>query len=314
MASLEHAEAEINAKKLQGMHVSFSVGGEPTYEWDTFRWFVEACDQTAERCGVPIYKAITTNGFYLEETRDFLSSEFDHVLLSIDGPAEIQNKQRPAPGGAPSYPTVFESGKHFSQHARGFSVRATVSSDSVRFLSDLVQFFVGSFGAETDIVLEPLVEIGRALSDLSASPPPPIRFASALWDAMLYGDSVGANVSSSCFNARRIVRTFCQAVAMPAFVVTTSGLVTICARDADGTDYSFGEYDGAIGRFVLDQERLAELRKLAILPQRCYDCIAKWHCAGDCPDTRVVGIERCETIRLLLVWHLQRLAEQGEPI
>jgi radical SAM protein with 4Fe4S-binding SPASM domain len=308
-AAVRHAEEQVRKHAMKSLHVSFSVGGEPTYEWETFLWFVEMCNHAARKLGVTAYKAITTNGFYDEKVRSFLCKEFDHILLSIDGPQAIQDAHRPTAAGKSSFAVVVDSGRTFAREAKRFAVRATVSDFSAPSLNEVVEFFVASFGKATEIVLEPMVEIGRASARAGSDPAPPgqLQFARAFWSAYRTGMTLGVKVASSCFNATRIVRTFCKSVSMPSFVVTSSGNVTICARDAGGKDYGYARYEPESGRFRVDEVRLGQLAAMTQLPGKCSDCICLWHCAGDCPDTRLVGIDRCEANRLLLSWHLRYL-------
>lgn len=305
-SALEYASQEIKEKELRGLHVSFAVGGEPTYRWDLFHHFVDMVNECASSLNVKLRKSITTNGFYSEQVRKFLVSEFDSILLSFDGPREIQNTHRPAKSGQGSYSIVSKSAKYFAENAKSFNVRATISSLSVHVMKDLVQFFYDNLGPKTDVVLEPLVKIGRAKDMKVARPPSEMDFARNLWKAHLLGLKLGMKVINSGFNTNRIVRSFCHAMTMPSFTVTINGCVTACERDADGSDYSYGVFSEAKKTFEINPNKLHENARLAEMPNECLDCVCKWHCAGDCPDIRRLGYNRCKSNEWLLEQELSR--------
>lgn len=305
-AALKHASDEIKRRGLRGLHVSFAVGGEPTLNWELFCYFIAEVNKCASLLGVKIMKSITTNGFYSHKIRKYLCSEFDSILLSFDGPAEIQNLHRPTKTGGESYSVVLESARYFSAYAKSFSVRATISSLSVHRMAELVDFFYTNLGKNTDIVLEPMVNIGRAKSTKIVSPPDEMDFAKNYWQAYLLGLKLGVKVIYSGFSPNRLICSYCNAMTIPSFTVTTDGRLTTCERDCEASDYGYGAYSEKEKKFVVDHSKLRQNILLAEMPNACADCICKWHCAGDCPDLRRVGYNRCESNKWLLLQELCR--------
>ena len=144
----------------------------------------------------------------------------------------------------------------FASRAKSFSVRATISAASVHLMPALVKFFVGHFGPKVDIVFEPLVPIGRAVRQACGLTPRSGEFARRFWEARVRGLELGVKVATSAFNPNRIVSTFCNAMCMPSFTVTTGGVVTTCERDCDGVDYRYGVWARERHCFGLDPKRL----------------------------------------------------------
>ena len=107
--ALEHAGNEIRSRGLKALHVSFAVGGEPTCRWSVFHDFVLAVNKKALDLGVPCFKSITTNGFYQQKVAEFVSAQFDSVLLSFDGPQAVHDFHRPTKSGTSSYAQVLEN-------------------------------------------------------------------------------------------------------------------------------------------------------------------------------------------------------------
>ena len=309
-AALQYAMKEISSNSLKGLHVSFAVGGEPTYRWKKFTNFVHQVNEAAQIANIELYKAITTNGYFGLKKREFLSSEFDSILLSFDGPQVVHDSLRPTKAGGSSFVRVLESAKYFSKHAKSFAVRCTVTALNLPDIEEIISFFIEKAGLKEkhDIVLEPMIAIGRAASSFSTQPSGE-AFAQAFWRAYQYGKTKGYCIKSSSFNVTRLVTTFCHAMSIPSFAVTTDGKVTACERDCDGQDYAYGIFDRTIGKFIFDKAALCRNEACAKVPSNCDSCICKWHCAGDCPDTRRFGYDRCIGNRFLLLAHLKELLE-----
>lgn len=309
-ASLDYAKKEIKEKNLKSLHVSFAVGGEPTLRWTLFKDFINKVNKLAKSLDVELYKSITTNGFYSSSKRTFLCQEFDNILLSFDGPIDIQNKHRPTYSGGGSYNTVFETAKYFSRNAKSLALRSTISSLSVNRMNDIVVFFLDNFGREIDIVFEPMVEIGRAKTTVEIRSPSPLDFAKHFWQAYEFATSNDIKLTTSGFNPERMVANFCYAMSLPSFTVTISGNVTACERDCEGLDYKYGHYVSEKGTFEIDLNLIKKNISLASMPEYCDKCICKWHCAGDCPDTRRFGYQRCDGNKYLLLKYLLKTAQQ----
>lgn len=311
LASIDYVKQKIKERNLKALHVSFAVGGEPTIRWNLFKEFVVKVNALAKSLNIELYKSITTNGFYSSSKRAFICQEFDSILLSFDGPSDIQNKHRPTRSGGDSYDTVFETAKHFSQHAKIFAIRSTISSLSINRLKELVFFFLNNFGKKVDLVLEPMVKIGRGKTTTEVTSPSSLAFAKHFWQAYNFATSNNISLTTSGFNPKRIVANFCYAMSLPSFTVTTNGIVTACERDCEGIDYNYGCYIPRKGTFKIDPNRIKKNISLVNMPEYCTECICKWHCAGDCPDTRRLGYQRCDGNKYLLLKYLSKIAKES---
>lgn len=82
-------------------------GGEPLLNFPLMRVVVPYAKQEAAKAGKTIFISITTNGSLLtDEVIAFIRDEDIKVLISFDGPPEIQNHQRPFKDGSGSYDSV----------------------------------------------------------------------------------------------------------------------------------------------------------------------------------------------------------------
>jgi len=304
--SIQFAFESAKQNKLKGINVSFAVGGEPTMDWNLFTQCVNRLEQAEEKYSVPIHLSMTTNGYYGQVKRRFIAEHLDSVLLSFDGPVDIQNLHRPALGGKPSYPLVLQSARFFLQNVQSFAIRSTVSNYSVQRMPEIVEFFLKQFGNKYDLIFEPLVPLGRAIRNAHlVSEPSQEEFVTYYIQSKELAKKNGLEIKTSAANHKRLVTSFCGAMSIPSFTVTTTGTITTCERDSTGENYGYGRFDPDTQTFVFDEQRIHDNISLLSLPQKCNNCFCKWHCAGDCPDLRTINYDRCYVNRRLVQYELE---------
>ena len=294
LSSIKYAFETAQKQKLRRVNISFAVGGEPTTNWNKFKLCINNIKEFENKFSIPSHLSMTTNGYYGNIKRTFIAKYFNSILLSLDGPPDIQNLHRPNRAMKESYNYVRESALFFIQNVKSFSIRATISNYSVKRMPEIVEFFYKEFGNKYHLVFEPLVPLGRANSfnDI-VSEPSQEDFVKYYIEAKEKGKELGIEVRTSAANQKRLVTGFCGAMSIPSFTVTTNGILTTCERDSDGENYWFCKFSPKTKEFILDEERKEYNKSLLKMPQKCNDCFCKWHCAGDCPDVRTINYDRC---------------------
>lgn len=290
--------------------VSFAVGGEPTLEWPLFKSTIKKIREYEQQNYfdvAKVYLSMTTNCYYGEAKRRFISDYFDTLTLSIDGPMEIHNIHRPTRNNNGSFEIVKKSCEYFINSTKiKVGLRSTVSSLNVRQLPNIVNYFHENFGNRYSITFEPLVQIGRALKNELESPNEE-EFAHYFWTAYCIGKKLGIKVTSSGVNINRLITRYCGAMSIPSFTVCTDGTITACHRDQDGQDYKYGRIDLSTNQIIIDSVQISKNIKLTEIPDKCIDCFAKLHCAGDCPDIRRINYSRCNFNRYIIFKELEEL-------
>jgi uncharacterized protein len=109
--TLETAKASIDflldsSGTREAVHVTF-FGGETLMNFKLLREVVAYANDQAAACGRRITFSLTTNGTLLtDEIIDFLSDNAVGVTVSMDGPAELQDKRRVYKNGKGSYAVI----------------------------------------------------------------------------------------------------------------------------------------------------------------------------------------------------------------
>ena len=317
-ASVKFAKEKVIENELKGINLSFAVGGEPTFDFERLKYCVEEFRKAAKEVNVSLTTSVTTNGYYDEDKSSWIAENIDNILVSVDGVADIQNMQRPSRGGQDSFEKVFNTLRIIYEKKQQLNVRSTISNKNVGRVKEFIDLLSENFPHDVNLVLEPLVPLGRGehLGGVGVSEPDQTEFAEKIWEAYCYAEDIkkSVKVSTSAMNADRLVSGFCGAMFIPSFTVTTNGIVTTCERDYTGQNYGYGFFDSEKKEFLIDNNKMEINKKRVEIPSKCNDCIGRYHCAGDCPDLRTIGYERCELIRFFIKNRLIRKLKRKEDI
>lgn len=287
------------------MAVGFHGGGEPTHAWAILNAAIDHARRRADQQGLELGLGLATNGVMSRARQEAVATTFPSVTLSLDGPAEIQDRQRPRCGGKPSHAAVMAFVEALHRHDTHFVVRCTVTHQTVDSLPDLVDFFVDRIGCRL-VHFEPAFAAGRAHSDQQQLPSP-ARFARAFAAATDRAAQRGIRVRYSAARLYGAFNSFCGCSQDP-LNITPDGDVTACFEVCDRANpkadtFIFGSYDRSTNGFVIDRRRLAFLRTFTVHHRpECRQCFARWNCSGDCPAKWSSGgpdSERCEMHRTI---------------
>lgn len=207
------------------------------------------------------------------------------LSVSLDGPAKIQNYQRPLAKGGASYSLVEAFLYKLDKAGFDYGLRSTITDFNAERMAEMVDFFHAHFNTK-QVQFEPLFVCGRCLtSPLRA--PSPRQFMKHFFKAKDCAEKYGINLSYSGLRVGLITNSFCGACS-DNFSITPKGQVTSCFEVLEKEDprselFFYGQYHAEEGRFAIDEDRRQTLLGLTVEEMEfCTDCLAKWHCAGDC--------------------------------
>ncbi|MGA9350042.1 MAG: radical SAM protein [Anaerolineae bacterium] len=267
--------------------VGFHGGGEPTYHWDLLVRCTRYAQKLAKRHHLRLQLSTATSGVLLPSRARWLAENMSGgSSISLDGPPEFQNPQRPIRGGRESFDAVYHTLKLWDSMCFSYGIRATITEESVSHMADIVSFVAAEFKTDK-LHFEPLFACGRCRTS-KMSAPDPEEFAKHYIEAQERAEEVGINLVYSGARTDELTDSYCGGGRARYLWVTHDGHVTACfevlEREDPRSDIFFiGRYDPESKSFLFDLERLAPLQKRRVQNLSCCaDCIAKWHCAGDC--------------------------------
>lgn len=303
--------------------VGFHGGGEPTVAWDQMMRCVRYARRKADRMGLDVELFAATNGLLSQSQRRYIARHFASVNVSLDGPRDIQDHNRPTVDGHGSFDAVRRTLHDFEKAGLHYGIRSTITADTAGRMTEIVEGLRSEFDFAY-LHLEPVWQCGRCVTTGERSPKDR-DFIANFTRAAARGRELGVAVTYSGARLGVLTSKFCAAPG-DGFSVLPEGTVTSCFEITDTADpradvFHYGGYDPASRTFKFDDERIAALRQLSVehIPY-CRDCFCKWHCAGDClakvfqksGSTTHNGSQRCGLNRALTLAHLDELvaAEQ----
>ena len=283
---LDEVLENVLSAKLSHMTVHFHGGGDVSAAWLLFVRAREYLGEITEPRGIAIRTSVGTNGMLNREQQKWVIRNIENATISIDGPPDIQDFQRPRPDGGPSFPMVSDTIRAFDEAGYPYGIRSTVTAESVFHLDEIVSYFCKHFGTRR-IKVEPMYPRGRGV-DSQVRPPDAVAFVENFRKARAIARDAGRDLEYSGVRLGTLTNVFCQA-AGESCGVTPDGWITGCYEVLNPTDplagrFFYGHYDRRLKRLVVDDEKRKRLFDLSVENKPfCAKCFCKWHCAGDCP-------------------------------
>jgi uncharacterized protein len=272
--------------KHKSVNLTIHGGGEPTVEFATLKEIVAEFCGRARAVGLQPSVVMGTNGTYDDSVHQWIVENNITVSISLDGPRDIQNRQRPFRSGEPSYDVVVHNLQGMVKAGRRVSVRATITDESVETMEEIVEL-ARQLGLAA-VHFEPVTLTGRSATS-ALSRPDAEQFIEKFLKCFLMGLKHDIDIKYSgmhCFG--RYQQKFCSACGQN-FCVTPDGNITTCyevleSNDPAASTFFIGKVDPVQGRVVLDQSRIEELKqRVAKNMDACKGCFLRYQCAGDCP-------------------------------
>jgi uncharacterized protein len=293
-ASIDFIVENALKKKSDNVNVGFHGGGEPLLSSNLplINYALAYLKETSSAAGLKSRADVVTNGVHSLETMQWAVENFDRINISIDGPEDIQNRQRPKKGGQGSFNDVVRTIKYLDQakakdgKSYNYGMRATITDYSVKRIPEILEFF-SSISRNKSFHLEPLFECGRCQTTGAKAPDPGV-FLEQMLIAEKRAKDLGVSFYYSGGSIDKISETFCGACG-GNFFITPTGFVTTCleaCREESPIFNSFkiGQYNETTGKIDFNLENIENLRNRKVTNMEfCEDCFAKYNCAGDCP-------------------------------
>ena len=315
---LIESAAELN---ISGIHLNM-FGGEPTVAPKTLRFATGYARKLASENNLHCRIAITTNGAMPADQTDWLCDNMDSIMISMDGPKDIQDLQR-----SKSFDRVYlNAAKIYEKIGKKLSFRVTVSEATVNRLPEIVDFFGHSFPG-VKIAVEPLFKIGRGKNEHCSSPDSQAFFNRFL-ESLPIVQAHGCQLKTSVLNLGAKTSQFCG-VAGTNFMIGPDGTVTTCNRmifsdEPAREKFIFGRFNDATGQFDFDESKHHWLSRLSTDSiATCSDCFAQSNCRGDCVANKAVldpenfwlnRSYRCEEIKKFIARVLFYVADNSDAV
>lgn len=303
-----------------GFAVSFHGAGEPTLAWDLLVRLSSYAREVAKQESLRVSLTTCTNGVMSAEHAHWLVRNTEGATVSLDGDAAIQDVTRPCRSGVGSFEQVAQTLDIFKSENFYHSIRATITSQNVCRMTDMVEMMTDRFGA-SHLQFDPVLVSGRCL-ETGCQAVDPDTFALEFMRASDRAHERGAELGFSILSVDSLRTYYCCAVS-DGLTVTHDGLVTscfdVCRPDHPFADrFIYGAYEPISREIRINREKLDRLRcRNACRLSTCENCFCKYMCAGDCTTNAMrqgfafmEGGGRCKMTQAIGAYLLARKGEE----
>ena len=283
-------------------------GGEPFCAEEVMDFAFHYAWLKAVEANCTVRFEVATNGVMDERGCRWSADSLDSIVLSLDGPADLQDRQRHRKDGKGSFAAVARSARLLSERAAELSFRVCVTAETAGRLPEIATWLCQEF-RPVAVSFEPLQPSAPSQA-AGLLPPDPWAFAQSFVRAAEILEAYGVLpvYAAADIGARRV--SFCP-VAQDVPIVSPNGKIAACYlleedRRGKGFDLELGKIEN--GAVLLDEAAVEATRGLNVRNEPfCADCFCKWHCAGGCHVNHVLPAEPgnydrlCIQTRLLTV-------------
>lgn len=309
--------AKISGGKTETVEIQFCGGGEPTFNWTAFENAVDYIEDLSRKYNIPHNIKLTSNCCYSNRAHiEYIAEHINHLHVSFDGCADIQNFQRPMANGNGSYDLVFAAVKTLFPLIKKrdgiCSLRPTVTNYSVGRMEEVTEMFCREFPMTDFIQFEPLNWVRKTDREGDLFAPEPHTFAQNFLKCCAIGRRRGVNIVSS-FGEITLVRprgSFCDSVLGYSLVLNHDGDIVNCAEASSDNPRTYKKF--LVGHLD-DDLNIEWFNTKHIMPQnKCNpSCYAWYHCGGGClhsiVDYEVNKEYRCELAREIVYEKLKAI-------
>lgn len=298
-------------------------GGEPFYAAEVIDFSVNYAMMQTAVLGMTVHFEAITNGLFNNTRCQWIADHFNTIILSLDGPADIQNRHRPGINNQNLYNVIARSGKILSAGSVDLILRACVTNETVHRLPEIARWICEEFQPRAvcfeSLTYTPLAEAA------GLHPPDPWQFARQFNIAARILEPYGIStiLSTADIGANRV--TFCP-VGQDALIVSPDGFVNACYLlehdwQQQGLELQLGQVNVDERQFELDSNAIEQVRQLNVHQKPlCQTCLCRYHCAGGCHVNHNTALpaghydDLCRQTRLITISNLLNQLEQHDLV
>ncbi|MBF0383782.1 MAG: radical SAM protein [Magnetococcales bacterium] len=290
--------------------VRFYALGEPTLEMGLIKDLYYYAKSVAEE---DISFELQSNGTFTNDDAEWIGNHIDTVWISLDGPPEIHDAQRPLSSGGVSSDLILNNIKVISHGISSIGMRPTITNLSIDRMAEILEF-ASSINVDALYFHPEIKAQGKNVRSDGVYNIGLVEFAIRYIEDILpklpiEGLFVG-NFLTINFDEKTSI--YCRSC-LPCPQLTVDGYISACDKAPLGSDARFdsmifGKWDAKNQLINLYQDKIDYLKSRKVENMEpCKECAISKNCGGGClgemnfykGDIFVVNKEYCEAIKLL---------------
>ena len=261
--------------------VTLTGGGEPTFNWDNFRYFIDNLKNKADVRNIDTYFILITNGVLTEKKIEYICENIDLIQISYDGNTVLQNNNRKLINGKGSADYVENTMEMLSQKGKKFCVRSTIQSCDYDKIYEMTMNIFTRYKYAMTYHIEPMQYTGRG-SDLQKD---------SLKDNNIFIDEYirTKNEVMKSFPEKRFysnlfeykdIQIVCTSASGGSVIIDNNGYLFPCSERLEIDKASIGSIKD--GKVSMINDNFIEKEYKKMLKTECGNCMYFSLCAGGC--------------------------------
>ncbi|MDR1915767.1 MAG: radical SAM protein [Synergistaceae bacterium] len=272
-----------HAREKDAYVLQFHGGGEPMLNMGVIKKSIDYARSIAEGKGGRLTTKISTNGYFSPDTARWAADTFNDVSLSLDGPPDIHDRQRPTMNGKGSYDVACRTLRILEEKGVHLRINTVITNYGIDRMEEIIGH-IRSVTRTTELRLLPMEYCGRC-AESGASPLDFERYALNLEELLPAALSLDFDLLDVLENADYYTDGhYCRACGY-VMCVAPHGRISTCIEvmdEASGVDdLLIGRYDGE--KIVIDWNAVFRLRDRTYHNlEPCKKCAFRSNCSGNC--------------------------------
>jgi len=269
------------SKKID--RVRFQGGGEPTLEINLIEKII---NYAKNKFNIKKFE-IQSNLLFDDKVAKFIGQNFTYVYASIDGPEDIQFKNR---GVTPNQNKIIEKNlKYLLTTVPHFVIRSTITKYSCEKMEEIVDYFI-NVGVK-NAVFEPVFKMGKAKysSNEYNTPPSFNSFLSKFVEIKKYAEKKYLFIFSCFLPLEYSGLYYCGGSSCYSICLTTDNFISTCDEhflgQQDDSPFIIGRFDKLRKKIIYNRNNIKLLKNRNVVNlNSCKNCFLRWSCRGQCPS------------------------------
>jgi len=282
--------------------INFTGGGEPTYEWDLLKNTVVFVKRQCADNNIPLYLKMTTNGMLSNEQIEFISENFNELMISYDGLSEIQNSNRKCPSAKETSLTVEHTIREFINRGIPLIIRSTIWQKDYPKMREMYSHVFSLVPEDSKVTwsIYPTLFEGRAISHMKKQEDITYKnFLLYYLDLIDYiisekGEEYVKKIDVPLIN-NDFSGLFCGAYRLNSPWLLPDKSIVTCIESKEDKVLIGRINDGQLEYYEKYSDNFLKVTQQKY--SKCRSCIAYRFCRGGCP-----------------VWHLRENDKGMEPL
>lgn len=273
---------------VKKLNITF-FGGEPFINFSMMKKVVNYAEERTASLNKTVSFSVTTNATLLDDEKiSFIKEHNINTVISIDGPKEIQDKQRPFVSGQGSYDIILPRIKKLLQVMPNTRAHAVLVDDSkTQIIKNSLQQMgfseVSIMPASSSLFDEKSDKTRQArklhgvLEELENEAENLIKYIKSRDNVALKKIILSSQLSQCMLSfLHKTKRMHACGAGLKYAAVSCSGDVYLCHRFVGMDKYKLGSiFSDDINRDAYQNPQITEM-------EECINCFAKYHCGGGC--------------------------------